>query len=76
MVANNRIVNPNGGTDLERRAVLAFSVLGALLVLYQLNILYAVYIVTRYIVLGIVALVLVVDCCCFRPKTPRVASHP
>ena len=74
MVANNRIVNPNGN-DLERRAVLAFSVLGTLLLLHRLNILYAVYIITRYIVLGIVAFVLVVDCCCFRPKTPRVASH-
>ena len=30
MVTNNMIVNPNGGTDPERRAVLAFSVLGAL----------------------------------------------
>ena len=76
MVANNRIVNPNGGTDLDRRAILAFSMLGALLVLHQLNLLWLLYVVAKYAVLIVVAFVLVVDCFCFRPKTPRVASHP
>ena len=76
MAENSFLVNPNGGTDPERRAVLAFSVLGALLVLHQLNILWLLYVAAKYVVLGVVAFVLVVDCCCFRPQTPRVASHP
>lgn len=67
MVANQRLVNPNGGAT-ERRTVLTVSVLGTLLVLYQLNALWLVYIVARYALFGVVGFVMVVDCCCFRPR--------
>ena len=66
---NSRITNPNGGTATQRTVGLVFSVLGLLLVMHQLNILWLIYAVGRYIVLGLVAFVLVVDCGCFRPKS-------
>jgi len=66
---NSRLTNPNGGTATERTVGLVFSVLGLLLVMHQLNILGPIYVMARYIVLGLVAIVLMVDCCCFRPKS-------
>ena len=66
---NSRITNPNGGTATDRTVGLVLSVLGLLLVMHQLNVLWLIYAVARYVVLGVVALVLVVDCCCFRPRS-------
>ena len=66
---NSRITNPNGGTATDRTVGLVVSLLGMLVVMHQLNVLWLIYAVARYIVLGVVALVLVVDCCCFRPRS-------
>ena len=67
---NSRIgTNPNGGTATDRTVGLVVSLLGLLLVMHQLNVLWLVYAVGRYIVLGAVAFVLVVDCCCFQPRS-------
>lgn len=65
---NSRIINPNGGTGAERTFGLVVSVLGLVLVMHQLNILRLIYTMARYIVLVIVAVVLALDCCCFRPR--------
>ena len=73
---NSRIVNPNGGTATERTVGLVVSSLGLVLVMHQLNILGWIYAMTRYIVLGIVAFVLMVDCCCFRrPESSRACDE-
>ena len=68
---NSRITNPNGGNATERTVGFVFSVLGLLLVMHQLSILWLIYAVARYILLGVVAFVLVMDCCCFRPKSRK-----
>lgn len=65
---NSRITNPNGGTATERTVGLFFSVLGLLLVMHQLGIIWLIVALTRYIALGLVAFVLVADCCCFQPR--------
>ena len=66
---NSRITNPNGGTATDRTVGLVLSVLGLLLVMHQLNVLWLIYAVARYIMLGLVAFVLMMDCCCFRPRS-------
>jgi hypothetical protein len=75
MVTNQLLVNPNGGTATERNAMLALSALGLLLVLHQLNILWLLYVLMKYVLLGITALVLVVDCFCFRPKPTHACRN-
>ena len=68
-IMNSRITNPNGGTATDRTVGLVLSVLGLLLVMHQLNVLWLIYAVARYIMLGLVAFVLMMDCCCFRPRS-------